>query len=178
MAELSTLARPYARAAFEFAVGQDEVNTWAEQLKLLATLVVEENVAKALASPSLSSDKSASIVIDVCGDELTASVQNFVKILAENKRLALLPFLTKQFNEFKANREKSVEVELISAQKIDKASESKLVKALSDKLKREVKISTEIDKDLIGGVIIRAADIVIDGSVRGRLAKLAKAMNS
>lgn len=178
MAELSTLARPYARAAFEFAVAQSEVDTWAAQLQLLATVVTDAKVAKALASPTLTSAQSAAVLIDVCGEELTASVQNFVNILADNKRIALLPFISEQFHVFKANREKSVDVVLISARKLDKASEAKLTKALTDKLEREVKISTEIDEDLIGGVIVRAADIVIDGSVRGRLAKLAEAMNS
>ncbi|MGY0565495.1 MAG: F0F1 ATP synthase subunit delta, partial [Paraglaciecola chathamensis] len=99
-------------------------------------------------------------------------------VLAENKRVALLPEISALFAEFKANREKSVEVEVATAFELDAAIQEKLAKALSGKLEREVSVHTVINKDLIGGVVIRAADIVIDGSVRGRLNNLAEALNS
>ena len=178
MAELSTLARPYARAAFEYAVAHSEVDTWAKQLELLTAIVSDAKVSEALASPTLTSAQTASVLTGLCGDELSQSVNNFVNILADNKRVALLPSVSEQFHVFKANREKSVDVTLISAQAVDSADEAKLAKVLTDKLEREVKISTEIDASLIGGVVVRTADLVIDGSVRGRLAKLAEAMNS
>ncbi len=105
-------------------------------------------------------------------------VKNFVSILASNKRLSLLPEIYAQFELLKSNLEKSVDVEVVSAFDLDDAMAAKLAAVLGKKLEREVKVSTSTDNDLIGGVLIRAGDLVIDGSVRGRLNKLAEAMNS
>ena len=177
MAELSTLARPYARAAFEYAVNED-LAAWSTQLALAAVVAQAENMVKVLSSPSLTSAQQSKHFIDVCGDELSDKVQNFIKVLAENKRLALLPEISTLYEQFKANREKSVDVEVATAYELDAAIQEKLATALSGKLEREVNVQTSVDKDLLGGVVIRAADVVIDGSIRGRLNKLAEAMNS
>ncbi len=178
MAELSTLARPYARAAFEYAVNANDLSLWSKQLAVAASVAQAENMVKVLSSPSLTSDQQATQFIAVCGDELASNAQNFIKVLAENKRLPLLPEIAALFDEFKANREKSVEVEVATAFELDAAIQEKLANALSGKLEREVTVQTAIDKTLVGGIVIRAADVVIDGSVRGRLNKLAEAMNS
>jgi F-type H+-transporting ATPase subunit delta len=178
MAELSTLARPYARAAFEFAVNVNDLAAWSASLSTAAKVSQAENMQKVLSSPSLTSEQQAKQFVDVCGDELSANAQNFIKVLAENKRLPLLPEITSLFDEFKANREKSVDVEVATVFELDEALQQKLAATLSKKLEREVNLQTTIDKDLIGGVVIRAADIVIDGSISGRLAKLSEAMNS
>lgn len=178
MAELSTLARPYAKAAFEHAVAENELATWSTQLVVLANVSQADKVKQVLSSPSITSASQAQQIIALCGEELSAKVANFVTVLAENKRLALLPFISTLFEEFKANRERTVEVTLTSAFDVDAALEQKLAKALGAKLERDVVVVTQIDKSLIGGAIIRAADVVIDGSVRGRVAKLAEAMNS
>ena len=178
MAELSTLARPYAKAAFEFALSTSELDSWSKQLTVAAGVAQTEKMLMVLTSPSLTSGQQAQHFIDVCGEELNGKAQNFVKILAENKRLALLPHIVVLYDEFKANREKSVEVEVTTAFEIDANLQDKLAKALSSKLDRDVKLQSIIDKNLIGGAVIRAADVVIDNSVRGRLAKLAEAMNA
>lgn len=178
MAELSTLARPYAKAAFEYAANANELAQWSTQLATAATVASSAKIAKVLSSPSLTSAQQASQFVSVCGDELSEKAQNFIKVLAENKRIALLPEISALFDEFKANREKSVEVEVATAFELDAAIQDKLAKALSGKLERDVSVHTVINKNLIGGVVIRAADLVIDGSVRGRLNKLAEAMNS
>ncbi|ARN73985.1 F0F1 ATP synthase subunit delta [Oceanicoccus sagamiensis] len=178
MAELSTLARPYARAAFEFAANADDLATWSKQLATAAVVANADNMVKVLTSPSLTSAQQATHFLEVCGDELTANAQNFIKVLADNKRLPLLPTISALFEEFKANREKSVEVEVATAFELDAAIQEKLATALSGKLERDVNVQTVIDKNLLGGVVVRAADVVIDGSVRGRLNKLAEAMNS
>ena len=177
MAELSTLARPYARAAFEYAVNND-LAEWSEQLAVAAAVAQTDNMVKILTSPSLTSAQQAQHFIDVCGDVLSAKVQNFIQVLAENKRLPLLSEITTLFELFKANREKSVDVEVATAFELDAAIQEKLATALSSTLEREVTVQSFIDKSLIGGVVIRAADVVIDGSIRGRLNKLAEAMNS
>jgi F-type H+-transporting ATPase subunit delta len=178
MAELSTLARPYAKAAFEYAVGASTLEQWSAQLNLLAALVADSKVAALLAQPALTTEYQAEQLIAVCGDELGGEVQNFVRVLAENKRLSLLPHVAALFAEFKANRERSVDVSIDSAFALTATVEKKLAAALSKKLERDVKVSSQVDQSLIGGVVIRAADVVIDASIRGRLDKLAKAMNS
>ena len=178
MAELSTLARPYAKAAFEYAVAAGDLASWSTQLATAAAVAQAENMVMVLTSPSLTSEQQAQSFIDVCGDALNANAQNFVKVLAENKRLSLMPQVSVLFDEFKANREKSVEVEVSTAFELDASVQEKLATALSGKLEREVNLNAVVDKDLIGGVFVRAADVVIDGSIRGRLNKLAEAMNS
>lgn len=179
MAELSTLSRPYAKAAFEFAVTIDQgLGAWSEQLAVAAQVSQAEKMVKVLSSPSLTSDQQAAQFIDVCGESLSAKVQNFVRVLAENKRLSLLPEIAALYEDFKANREKTVDVEVATAFELDAAIQEKLAAALSGKLDRDVNVHTHIDKQLLGGVVIRAADVVIDDSIRGRLNKLAEVMNS
>lgn len=178
MAELSTLARPYAKAAFEFAVDAGALDQWSSQLNLLAAIVADSKVAALLASPAQTTEYQAGQLIAVCGDELCAGVQNFVRVLAENKRLSLLPNVAVLFAEFKANRERSIDVNIDTAFALTATVEKKLAAALSKKLERDVVVSSQVDESLIGGVVIRAADVVIDASIRGRLDKLTKAMNS
>jgi F-type H+-transporting ATPase subunit delta len=178
MAELSTLARPYAKAAFEYAMGSGALAPWSEQLATCAAVVSDERVSAVLDNPALTAEAQAKALNDLCGDATGEQVKNFVRILASNKRLGLLPEIVAQFELFKANQEKSVDVEVISAFELDDALTQKLASVLRTKLEREVKVSTVTDASLLGGVKIRAGDTVIDGSVRGRLNKLAEAMNS
>lgn len=178
MAELSTLARPYAKAAFEFADQAGELAQWATQLGMAAAVAQAENMVKILGNPSLTSAQQAQYFIDVCGDELSAKAQNFIRVLAEHKRLPLLPQIFAQYELFKANREKSVDVEVATAFELDEQLIEKLASALKSKLERDVNLHTVVDKNLLGGVVVRAADTVIDGSIRGRLGKLAEAMLS
>jgi F-type H+-transporting ATPase subunit delta len=178
MAELSTLARPYAKAAFEYALAHGALGEWSAQLATCAAVAADAVVRSVLDNPSLTNEQQARTLNDVCGDATGAEVKNFVSILSSNKRIALLTEIHTQFELFKANQEKSVDVEVISAFDMDDATVTKLAEVLSKKLERDIKVSTATDQDLLGGVLIRAGDLVIDGSVRGRLNKLAEAMNS
>jgi len=178
MAELSTLARPYARAAFEYARGASALAQWQDELATAAAVTSDDAVSAVLGDPGLTAKQQADTLIDVCGDSLGAAVRNFVAILADNKRLPLLPEIFQQFQQYKANQEKSVDVEVISAFDLADEMRDKLARGLGAKLEREVNVRTSTDSDLLGGVLIRAGDLVIDGSVRGRLNKLAEAMNS
>ena len=178
MAELSTLARPYAKAAFEYAMSSSALGPWSEQLSTCAAVVTDERVGAVLDNPALTAEAQASALNDLCGDSIGQQVKNFVRILASNKRLRLLPEIVAQFELFKANQEKSVDVEVVSAYDLNDALSEKIAGALRAKLAREVKVTTSTDETLLGGVLIRAGDMVIDGSVRGRLNKLAEAMNS
>ncbi len=178
MAEWSTLARPYAKAAFEFALEHNALGEWSRQLAQLAAVTGTEKVGRLIASVALGSRQQAETVVGLFGGELLPGVVNLVRLLAENKRLRLLPQISALFEQLKANQEKSLEVELVSAFALDNDLGDRLAQALRGKLQREVTINTVVDRSILGGAIVRAGDIVIDGSVRGRLAKLAKAMNS
>ena len=178
MAELSTLARPYAKAAFGFAREHSVLAQWSEQLATAAAVAADQGMDSILDNPSLTNEQQAQTLVDVCGDAMGGEVQNFVSILSSNKRLTLLPEIYSQYELYKANLEKSVDVEVVSAFDLDDATAAKLANVLGKKLEREVKVSTSTDKDLLGGVLIRAGDLVIDGSVRGRLNKLAEALSS
>jgi len=178
MAETSTLARPYARAAFEYAAEHATLGQWSQELHTCALVVADPRVAAVLDNPALAEEAQAKTVIDLCGDTLGEPVKNFLQVLAGNKRLALLPEIREQFELFKAEQEKTVEVEVISAFELHDALTERIARSLQERLKREIKVSTSIDRELLGGVLIKAGDTVIDGSVRGRLNKLAEAMHS
>lgn len=178
MAELSTLARPYAKAAFEYAQNSNQLTQWSEQLAIAAAVVSEPGMRAALNNPALTAQQQASMVSDVCGDALGDNQRNFISVLAANKRLALLSEIQALFVQYKANHEKTVDVEVISAFELADNARDKLAEILGKKLERQVKVRTSTDRSLLGGVLIKAGDLVIDGSVRGRLNKLAAAMNS
>ncbi len=178
MAELTTLARPYAKAAFEYARATNALQTWSDMLALAAAVAQQDGMKKVMDSPSYTAEQKASTFVEVCGDQLNVQGQNFVRVLAENNRLELLPEIDQLFDLFKANQEKTIDVEVATAFELDGDVQDKLAKALSAKLDRDVKVSSSVDKSLLGGVLVRAGDTIIDGSVRGRLTKLAEAMNS
>jgi len=178
MAEISTLARPYAKAAFEYALEKGALTQWSEQLATTAAVVLDDGMSRVLDNPALTSDEQARTLNDVCGESTGRELKNFVSILSANKRLPLLPEIHRQFELYKAQQEKAVDVEVVSAFDLPEATVSRLADVLGRKLERQVKVSTSTDKELLGGVLIRAGDTVIDGSVRGRLNKLAEVMNS
>ena len=178
MAELSTLARPYAKAAFEYAVDNNQLAPWYEQLAIVAAVAADEGMAGVLNNPSLTAAQQANKLGEVCGEAVSAELRNFIAILADNKRLALLPEIYTLFAQYKANREKTVDVEVISAFDLADSARDRLADVLGKKLERRVEMRASTDSNLLGGVLIRAGDLVIDGSVRGKLDKLAEAMNS
>lgn len=177
MAELTTLARPYAKASFEFALAAKDLTTWAKALGVAASVAQDSTVKAVLSSPGLTAKQKAALFIDLCGEDLNESQKNFIQVLAENGRIPLLPEVSSLFALFKANHEKTVEVEVLSAYELDQAVQNKLAQTLSKKLDREVSLQAAIDSSLLGGAVIRAGDTVIDLSVKGRLAKLAEAMS-
>jgi len=178
MAELSTLARPYAKAAFEYALDKNGLDQWSSQLATVAAVAADEGMNVVLSNPSLTAAQQAQTLSDVCGDAVSAEVRNFIGILASNKRLALLPEISALFAQYKANQEKTVDVEVVSAFDLADSARDRLAEVLGRKLERQVNVRTSTDSNLLGGVLIRAGDLVIDGSVRGKLDKLAEAMNS
>ncbi len=178
MAELITLARPYAKAAFEFARDDKDLAGWQSALSQAAAVSVDPSVEALLDSPSLTTADKGKKFGEICGDSLNEKQRNFVNALSENNRLDLLPQVSELFELYKANQEKTVDVEIQTAFEISGELEQKLASTLKTKLDRDVELSTVVDKSLIGGALIRAGDTVIDGSARGRLAKLSEAMNT
>jgi len=178
MAELITLARPYAKAAFTHARESGTLEAWARALATAAAVSADERAAQLLGSPSWTAAQKADALISVCGDDLPADARNFIRILAENRRLPLLAQVHALFLALKTQQEKAVDLHLTSAYEIEPGQAERLARAMGEKLQRQVRVDTTVDASLIGGVIIRTEDLVIDGSVRGRLAKLSEAMNS
>ncbi|MFC3152702.1 F0F1 ATP synthase subunit delta [Litoribrevibacter euphylliae] len=178
MAELTTLARPYAKAAFKFALENSQLDQWSAGLGMSAQVVADEDAARVLSAPQLTADEKAKLVIDICGDKITDGLKNFLSVLSANHRLALLPEISVLFDKFKADQEQSINVDITSAFDLANEEQQKLAQALSQKFNREINVSGQTDKALIGGVVIRSGDMVIDGSVAGRLKKLAEAINS
>ncbi|HKK23687.1 MAG TPA: F0F1 ATP synthase subunit delta [Pseudohaliea sp.] len=176
MAELSTLARPYARAAFEYASDKGELEGWLTQLQLAAALAAEPRVVALLGDPSLTTAQQAEQFLGLLGDEAAGPVRNYLRVLAGNRRLPLLPQVCRQFADLKAERERVVEVQVHSAFDLPEDVRDRIAAALGKRLEREVVVTSETDPALLGGVLIRAGDTVIDGSVRGRLNKLAEAL--
>jgi F-type H+-transporting ATPase subunit delta len=176
MAELTTLARPYAKAAFEYARAGKTLDAWSSSLAVVANVIQQPVVEESLDSPTMTSEQKAALVIELCGEELDSKVNNFVAVMADNKRLGLLVEVQQLFEDFKSQQEKFSDIEVSSAFELDSDIEKLLAEKLSKSLDSEVSLSTTIDKSLIGGVIIRAGDMVIDGSVRGRLAKLSETL--
>ncbi len=178
MAELTTLARPYAKAAFEYALAANKLQSWFDALAVSAAVAEQDQVKKALSSSGLSAAQKASVFVQVCGEQMDEKVKNFIHTLASNKRLALLPYIKELFATMKAQQEKSIEVEVTAAYELSVDLINKLAQALSAKLNRTVSVHSSVDTSLLGGAIIHTGDMVIDGSIRGRLAKLAEAMKS
>ncbi|BBM01311.1 F0F1 ATP synthase subunit delta [Microbulbifer sp. GL-2] len=178
MAELSTLARPYAKAAFTYAQQASDLNGWSVALATAAAVSQNEKVRELLDNPQLTSEERADSFLSICSDQLGEHGKNFIRLLAENHRLQLLPEISELFEELKAQAEATLEVEVVSAHALSDAQTQELSEKLSKKFEREIHLHSSVDENLLGGAIIRAGDTVIDGTVRGRLAKLAEAMNS
>jgi F-type H+-transporting ATPase subunit delta len=176
MAEQATLARPYSKAVFELAKAQGRLDAWARVLELLAAVVAEEPVRRLLDSPELTDTAKAQRLIRICGEDIDDRGKALINLLAVNKRLGLIGELREQFDVLKAQEEQVLDVEVVSAYELTSAQADMLREALQRKFQREVSMTSRVDTGLVGGALIRAGDTVIDGSVRGRLAKLVEAL--
>jgi len=178
MAERATIARPYAKAAFEYARDANDFAGWSLALARAAEIVADPRVAALTRSPQWSAADVVGLITDVAGASLNAGMQNFVRVLAENHRLLLLPEIAAHYEEFRSAVENTVDVEVVSAVKLDAAQSGKLSAALAKRLKRNVRMKNSVDATLLGGAVLRAGDLVIDGSLKGRLERLATELTS
>lgn len=172
MADTTTVARPYAKAAFSFAKEHKEIDAWSQWLKQLASFMQDSQMAAFIKNPQVTADNAVLLLSELSNSSLTASQQNFLHILADNHRLLYLAEIHALFETYLADYHKVMDVDVISVFPIGEILQNKLSAALEKRLQRKVSLHFQLDENLIGGAVIRAGDLVIDGSVRNKLNKL------
>jgi F-type H+-transporting ATPase subunit delta len=178
MAELNTIARPYAEAVFSLADQAAGLTEWSAMLDALAQVARSERIRGALVDPTLSAPQLAGIILGILAGQLSAECENFVRVLAENRRLEALPEIRMQFEALKNEREGVVEADIRSALELDAAQVADLVARLEKHTGRKVKAKLSLDRELIGGVKVVIGDKVIDASARAQLTALANALRA
>jgi F-type H+-transporting ATPase subunit delta len=183
MADNNTIARPYAQAVFELADESGDLATWSEALDVAGRLLADGQVTAYLADPAFSNEQRFEFLtglFDKAGAKVLGGMDkrgtNFLKLLLEYGRVAVLPEISTHFEALKAEIENIVEVTVTSASPVSRKQQDTIANALRERLGRDVNIEMEIDENLIGGAVIRAGDVVIDGSLRARLEGLATAL--
>jgi F-type H+-transporting ATPase subunit delta len=173
MAEAATIARPYAKAAFMWARDAKTLPAWSTALAASSGLAADARIADLITNPKLSVDQIVSLFAGLGGAAIDAHWQNFVRLLTVNKRLEVLPAIAEQYEMLRAQFENELDVEVTSAVTLSAEQQAKLASSLKTRFKRDVRMSTSVDASLLGGAVIRAGDLVIDGSVKGRLERMA-----
>lgn len=174
MAELATLARPYAEAVFKLAKQTENgFAHWSDALGLLNAVMQDSEVAAICANPRIEKDAQTALILDICAEQLSQEAVNLVKVLAENGKLRMLPEVARQFEALKAEHEGYISVDLISTYAVKAQQKQQVAQALKERFGKDVEIEASIDRSLLGGWIIRAGDQVLDLSIRGRLQQLA-----
>lgn len=172
----TTIARPYAKALFNHALAEKSLAEWSAALHYLAQTVLDSEARQFISNPATTSDLQIRLLLDVCGQKGKGvdrkAIENFLTLLAKNKRLLILPDVYVQYEALRAEQEKTLTARVTSFAKLSSAQQKQLIDSLSQRLQREVTLEINIDKSLLGGAIIQAGDLVIDGSVRGKLSKL------
>ena len=176
MAETATTARPYAQAAFTAARDAQALAGWSAFLGNASAVIADARVRPLIGNPRVVTGQLVEFVLDLAGATGNAAQGNFLRLLAENRRLALLPAIVTQYEALRAAAEGQADVQVVAAMPLTAEQEQKLATALQQRLKRKVRLHVEIDAGLIGGAIVRHGDLVFDGSLRGRLGRLATAM--
>jgi F-type H+-transporting ATPase subunit delta len=173
MAEAATIARPYAKAAFLWARDAKTLPEWSTALGAGSSLAADARVADLITNPKLNLDQIVSLFAGLGGPAIDAHWQNFVRLLTTNKRLPVLPAIAEQYEMLRAQFENELDVEVTSAVTLNAELKAKLAASLQTRFKRAVRMSTLVDASLLGGAVIRAGDLVIDGSIKGRLERMA-----
>jgi len=177
MAEILTIARPYAHAAFLFADSHQALKEWSGMLEFLAVVAADPEMAELIENPRLTETQIAELFIGIGADRLDENCHNFIRLLAENRRLKLLPEIAALFEIQRRDAEQSIRAELITAFPVTAAQQAAVTAALKQRLGREIELECITDATLLGGAIIRAGDLVIDGSVRGKLERLGNSLS-
>jgi len=176
MSDLSNITRPYAQAIFELAQEQGDLPGWEKVLDFLAAVVKDKSIQSFISDPHVSSEQLQQLIIDICDTNIGPNVVNLVKLLVRNSRISMLPEIARSYMELQAKAERIIEVDVTTASQIDETQQQKFIEALQTRLGHIVKLEFDVDKDLIGGAVIRAGDQVIDGSVKAQLEQLVNAI--
>ncbi|MCX7086350.1 MAG: F0F1 ATP synthase subunit delta [Methylococcales bacterium] len=176
MSELATLARPYAAAVFKRAKETNATKEWSQSLSFMSAVLENEDIAVVVDNPKVNKQKLSELMLDICQEQLTAENSNFLKLLVHNNRLVLLPQIAKLYESYKAEDEGYVEVEVVSAYTLSKEAKQSFSVTLEKTLGKKIHMNVSVDKTLIGGVLVRAGDRVIDGTIKGRLQHMHKAL--
>ncbi|WP_019616212.1 F0F1 ATP synthase subunit delta [Psychromonas ossibalaenae] len=177
MSELTTVARPYARAAFELAVENDNIKAWSEML-LFAAEVVTNPTVEVILSSTKTAQELADLLINICDDKLDKSGQNLINLMAENGRLSVLPRVAELYADLVTEHNQEIDVIVVSAYALAKKQKEELSKSLEKRLARKVNLNCSIDKSLISGMVITAGDLVIDSTASGQLNRLSDTLQS
>ncbi|MCZ6524956.1 MAG: F0F1 ATP synthase subunit delta [Gammaproteobacteria bacterium] len=172
MQQNTTQARPYATAVFELAQAESDLAAWSEMLRLLNLIVSDSQMQKLLNDPRLDSEFLADFVLDISAERLSEAGMNFVRVLADAGRLSLAPQIYQLFEQRRTESEGVVDVEVVSAYELEQHEQDKIAAVMAKRFGKKINISTRIDGSLIGGMVIRTGDSVIDASIRGKLRQL------
>ena len=182
MSDFETAARPYAKAIFELATSEGNLQSWGDSLQLAGVVASDADMQAMFELPSMLASEQSELFISVLSGvksapEISADFKNLIALLAENNRLAVLPSIAVSFETLKQEAEGKIEVRVRSACKLSASQQDAMAKSLAKKLGKKISVTTEIDESLIAGAIIQAGDMVIDGSAKGRLDKLTTVLN-
>ncbi len=178
MAEAATIARPYGKAAFMAARDSGSLAAWSRAFGAGAAMAADPRVAALFTDPKLRTDDMVGLFAGLGGDTVDGQWRNFVRLLAENKRLDVLPQIAAQYDALRLEYENELDVQVTSATVLDEAQRAKLAASLKARFKRNIRMSVAVDPALLGGAVIRAGDLVIDGSIKGRLERLTTELGS
>jgi len=177
MAEAITIARPYANAVFAIANDKGELKSWSDLLAVLSQAVAVPNMQSVISSPSVSDEQVIGLLAEVAGELMSEDAQNFLALLAENNRLMLLEHIAVIFDELRAEAEQVMTADVTTARALTSEQEANISAALKKRLGRDVTLNASVDESLLGGAIIRAGDLIIDGSALGKLNRLTNAIS-
>jgi len=173
MAEAITVARPYAVAAWRHAEAEGKADLWAEMLSFMANIIRDETMSRIVTDPRVDEARLSQLMLDICGGRISEAAESFVKLLVDNGKLSLMPEVSEVFAALKSEAGGAVDAKLLTAYPVNAKFEQAIAAAMQKKLDREVNFTTEEDKSLLGGVVIRVGDMVIDASVKGQIESLA-----
>ncbi len=172
MAEISTIARPYAEAVFEIAQADGKLKQWSEMLQTIALITADPDMQALIGNTSVDKARLAELILDIAGEVMDEKGRNLVRLLAENRRLGAVEEIAAQFETLKAEAEQTIEAEIVAAKKVSPKLQKKIADSLKARLGRDVSLKCTVDESLMGGAVIKAGDMVIDGSVSAQLEKL------
>jgi len=178
MSSLTTLARPYAKAAFSLAKDSGQaLASWQNMLGLASGFAADERVSGILENPLVSPKQAVQLLIDLAGDGFDERFRAFITVVGESRRLSLLPEISVLFNKLKQAAEQRLQVRVVAARALDEDQAERMSAALARRFNCAIDLESEIDPSVLGGAVIYAGDQVIDGSLRGRLNKLSNALS-